>query len=341
MSEKRLGWVDALKFLGIFAIYIGHLGDASGKAYQFVFLYHVQIFFFVAGFFATYKNNKDSVNFIYDRFKRLMLPYFAFGVITVIVKSIDKQFGVIEFFEAFTHILYGVRNDEYVGGMWFINCLFVICVFDYFSFKILKNKYLVLAVSLSSFIVSQYYLDKNPLSAPMWFMNIDSAMAYWWLMAAGRILFPVVCKINPHDTKFIFYPLIVILTLIASYTYFNESHFYFWFFQHALPSLPLTKWFWTLNFIIEPLTLVLFNVFIAMIVCKSTTINSVGRNSLNLCGIETSLKMIIPIVLTSIGLKLSIANTITACFYVSICLFVAHKITKWISHNYGSVFLIR
>lgn len=32
----RHDWVDALKFLGIFAIYLGHLGLGAGKLYPFV-----------------------------------------------------------------------------------------------------------------------------------------------------------------------------------------------------------------------------------------------------------------------------------------------------------------
>ena len=29
----RVAWVDALKFLGIFAIYLGHFGDMGGQFY--------------------------------------------------------------------------------------------------------------------------------------------------------------------------------------------------------------------------------------------------------------------------------------------------------------------
>ncbi|EII8191729.1 acyltransferase, partial [Shigella flexneri] len=44
--KTRHDWVDALKFLGIFAIYLGHLGLGAGKLYPFVFSYHVPLFFF-------------------------------------------------------------------------------------------------------------------------------------------------------------------------------------------------------------------------------------------------------------------------------------------------------
>ena len=55
--KTRHDWVDALKFLGIFAIYLGHLGLGAGKLYPFVFSYHVPLFFFAAGFFTIKKND--------------------------------------------------------------------------------------------------------------------------------------------------------------------------------------------------------------------------------------------------------------------------------------------
>jgi fucose 4-O-acetylase-like acetyltransferase len=36
-DNQRIAWVDNLKFLGIFAIYLGHFGTAAGFVYPFVF----------------------------------------------------------------------------------------------------------------------------------------------------------------------------------------------------------------------------------------------------------------------------------------------------------------
>ena len=44
MKQSRINWVDTLKFLGIFAIYLGHYGEVAKKAYPFVFEYHVPLF---------------------------------------------------------------------------------------------------------------------------------------------------------------------------------------------------------------------------------------------------------------------------------------------------------
>ena len=44
-NDNRYNWIDTLRFLGIFAIYLGHFGNRAGKLYLFVFSYHVPLFF--------------------------------------------------------------------------------------------------------------------------------------------------------------------------------------------------------------------------------------------------------------------------------------------------------
>ena len=51
MKKERIAWVNVLKFLGIFAIYLGHYQQSAGNFYQYVFAYHVALFFFISGFF--------------------------------------------------------------------------------------------------------------------------------------------------------------------------------------------------------------------------------------------------------------------------------------------------
>ncbi|WP_210487233.1 acyltransferase family protein [Pantoea ananatis] len=338
IQKTRVEWIDTLKFLGIFAIYIGHLGDLSGKSYPFVFLYHVQIFFFAAGFFANYKPELTLLTFIKSRFIRLMVPYFAFGFITVTFRAILDGYGVVQYLSAFSSILYGVRNDEFVGGMWFVNCLFFISVIDYVAFRILRNSYAVLLASLLSFLMTQYLMPCNPLGEPCWFMNIDSALAYWWLMAIGRILFPYINKaINSNRKEVLIIPFAG-LFLIAAYTYFNTGHFYFWLMQHSMPSVPLEKPFWVVNYLIEPLSLVLFNVGLAAMLSRSDFMNILGRNSLNLCGLETVMKIFVPLAAACVGLKIEITTEIQACFYCGVCLFISHLVSKQLGKISNFVF---
>ena len=45
----RVVWLDVARAIGIYAIYLGHFGEAAGPAYRFVFQFHVPLFFFLGG----------------------------------------------------------------------------------------------------------------------------------------------------------------------------------------------------------------------------------------------------------------------------------------------------
>lgn len=65
--KARHDWVDSLKFLGIFAIYIGHLGAGAGKLYPFVFSYLINSCYSFR-FRAFHSNSKSAIcNMLYRR----------------------------------------------------------------------------------------------------------------------------------------------------------------------------------------------------------------------------------------------------------------------------------
>ena len=57
MEKQRVEWIDIFKLLGIVAIFCGHLGTETGGLHDFVFMYHVPLFFFASGIFAYQLEN--------------------------------------------------------------------------------------------------------------------------------------------------------------------------------------------------------------------------------------------------------------------------------------------
>ena len=81
MEKERIEWVDILKFLGIFAIYLGHLGSIPNNIRNFVFNYHVPLFFFISGFFNKRIEVKEYIFYVKNSFKKYMYPYYFFALI--------------------------------------------------------------------------------------------------------------------------------------------------------------------------------------------------------------------------------------------------------------------
>ncbi|EBJ1410297.1 hypothetical protein DO453_11380, partial [Salmonella enterica] len=50
MNTRTL-WIDSLKAIAIFWIYLGHFGDNGKQLYQLAFSFHIPLFFFISGIF--------------------------------------------------------------------------------------------------------------------------------------------------------------------------------------------------------------------------------------------------------------------------------------------------
>ena len=55
--SKRIDYMDILKALAIIAVVIGHC-DSPHPLYNFIYLYHMPLFFFISGYF--YKNEYSN-----------------------------------------------------------------------------------------------------------------------------------------------------------------------------------------------------------------------------------------------------------------------------------------
>lgn len=340
MNNIRLKWVDALKFLGIVAIYIGHLGAGAGKLYPFVFSYHVPLFFFIAGFFSKDLKGVPYHVFFIDKAKRLLLPYFSFSFILLIINSINTGANFQSLWQPILDIIYGVRNNPFVGTIWFINCLFVIIVIDGVFLKLIHNNRLILLISISFFVFSQTFLGHNPLIQPKWFWNIDSAISYWWLMALGRCMFKGLCDSRFFGKTFLGVSTFLALSAVTAYQLFNSRSLLGDIVINLIPSLSQSVLFGITNTLLTTTWLIFFNVFIAKIVCNCSFINQAGMNTLNICGLENITKLFIPSALAVLGLNFGIPNPAAAIVYTLACLYVSNKIGQWLSAYIGKPFKI-
>ena len=71
--KDRILWLDAAKFIGIFAIVLGHtLRDGSIQHYLYSF--HVALFFFLSGITFKTTSYKGFCDFVKKRFRTIMIP---------------------------------------------------------------------------------------------------------------------------------------------------------------------------------------------------------------------------------------------------------------------------
>ena len=143
MSKKRIEYFDIAKGIAMLCIIVGHMGMESVN--QFVFTFHVPLFFLVSGYFL---NDRLSVReYAKIRAKQLMIPYAVTSVILVISGTIasyiwlgTKEGAFFGFLNQVLTALYGSGSPAHmiqfvegiyafpIGAIWFLPATWVALV---------------------------------------------------------------------------------------------------------------------------------------------------------------------------------------------------------------------
>lgn len=128
---KRIEFLDGVKGFGILSIILGHVFIPGWN--DFLFLYHLPIFFLLAGYFI---NTRRSVGaFAKQRARRLLVPY-AFTAVLItafsVVKSLVEKTSIAEGLKKWSLAAVsgvGVEPEvplhmESIGAIWFLWALF-------------------------------------------------------------------------------------------------------------------------------------------------------------------------------------------------------------------------
>ena len=333
-NNDRIAWVDIFRFLGIWAIYIGHFGDKAGRAYPFVFTYHVPMFFFAAGFFSFRYLKDTPLVFIKKKTWQLMLPYVFFSLIAMVVFTLQNNWDILQARNALTGFMFGIRGQIIAGSLWFIPCLYIIVIGNYYVMKLFKSQPIALAVALGTFLISQTLLPNNPAIHPSWFMNLDSALYYYIYYSLGTALFPFINKAATTTTqRAVIVALTAAAAMVAAITFFQPT----WLFGKISAAAPFV-----LNFklstgffdIFIALVIIYCNVVAAKLLSHISFLGELGRETLIFCGTEDVVKQIITQLLALINLKIRLINPLVTIAFSLICLLISKYTLVRFLNNY-------
>lgn len=172
LQSKRIAWIDNARAFSILFIVIGHT-IADGILHSYVFSFHVPIFFFLSG--VTFSTKKSPLEFVKDKFKRLLIPYWIFSLISIfiyiflgnaVLQNSDSNREMLTVKECLLGMLWGTRNSGWMDWnrpLWFLPCLFVLLVAVYFIKKFLMKDsekmyplWIFLIISIVLFFVMRF-----------------------------------------------------------------------------------------------------------------------------------------------------------------------------------------
>jgi acyltransferase len=160
---KKDNSVDILKGIAILAVIFGHI---ASPLTNFIFSWHMPLFFFISGFFIKTEDNFKI--FFLKNFKKIMIYFFIFAIIGFLVtyfkdiflnrenESLKDGITGIFFWMDMEHL----RNYGFI--LWFLPALFWGKCINYLLIKNLKNNLAIGLILLSIF----YFIIQSKIKLP-------------------------------------------------------------------------------------------------------------------------------------------------------------------------------
>jgi fucose 4-O-acetylase-like acetyltransferase len=333
---ERVAWIDILKFLGIYCIYLGHFTEAGGPFYLFVFTFHVQLFFFVGGFYVSRPVSapnsfiflRREIAFIKEKAKQLLIPYYCCSLITIGLLMVQNYavWGMKELPGFLWEMLLGRREHLIAFPLWFFTCFFVVSILYRWLLLLLRSPWVVLIPALALNLWNTEvlsFLHIEPLSLPF---NLDSAWYYLVYFCAGNCLYPILRRIWEARKKF-FVPILLTGILLAV---FSAGVFFYGqgFTQKVFEKLHFATIFGRMAPFIQTMLLILLFVMLAMALSRVKFLAQMGRHSLTLCATELMTKTLLTIALMIIGVYISDLMTTVrfTLIYTGFCCFISDRV---------------
>lgn len=199
VARRRVAWIDDVKGIGIILVVIGHTVEAfTGAAYQPIYLFHMPLFFFMAG--VVFRPEPLGA-YAGKRARTLLIPYVAFLALLLLAKvALGLGHGtplldvLAEQGRDAVAYLYGGRAlmGDY-GIAWFITCLFAALVaYDALRLWLGDPWTLRFAAVMGCCFAGAYWVGR--VASPWDVTVVPMAMVFVWLgelwsslMAAGPL----------------------------------------------------------------------------------------------------------------------------------------------------------
>ena len=315
---NRIKWLDVSKGIGIFLIYLGHMGNNAGLLYPFVFIFHVPLFFFISGCTESIRNRRDFFENMKERVLNLLIPFYFFAFFSLIFIFLKEGISIDECKSQLSIILGGcIRNNYLAGSLWFLTCLFTMSLF-FSILRKLNNKLLILGTGILMFWIYFAFINPQYANAPKWYYNIDSVFYYIVFYILGYVCFPFLqelFKLNSMYKKVIF-AILTIITTVYSFLLLLQ--------KDVLDFMNYIPIFGFLTPIFRAMIVITMILLVSFILQDYKMLNCWGRTSLFLCGSEFVVKSILDNTLGMIGLRIDVSSPLVSCIYTALVLLIAY-----------------
>ena len=160
--------LDVLKGLGIILVVFAHVN--KGVPSQIVYLFHMPLFFFLAGSAHVYSKKDDMILFVKKRLRSLAVPYLSFSLISFVYWAfLEVKFRKVQSANVFSGFLgeLDFRTQQFINiftafdmgaytsflynvVLWFLPCMFVATLIYHLISKLPKMWVPIICVLFAS-----------------------------------------------------------------------------------------------------------------------------------------------------------------------------------------------
>lgn len=229
--KSRIDWVDVAKGIGIVLVVYGHVlvgltassmnmhGDYFSLSHGLIWSFHMHLFFFLAGLFASKSLLKRGrLQFILNKLAFIVYPYLLWSIIQGTLQSIVARFTNSSIsYEDVLFILYRPLPNQH---FWFLYVLFMM-YFVIFIFYRNKNIFYFLFITSFIFLYFPINTDIRVIKKFQTFMFF-----FFFGMMYYKIKFDYIVVLikNYINLPFLF---IIFFSYIVIYLYIHEKCFYY------------------------------------------------------------------------------------------------------------------
>lgn len=310
-KSKRIEWIDTLRFIGMFSIYLSHLYEQAGYFYPFGYRFQTPLFFFIAGA-ADNLARMDStfLQHLKKKFAGIMLPYFFFGMVSILIICITGTANAGEILKIEMQYLLGIRNQLFASMLWFLPCIFVMSLLFYGLKKLVNNRWFLLLVAMGLLVISETLLPHRPIENPSWFWNVDSVLYYFFYFVLGYAVFPYVRQLISSRSVWAYIGKVVSAVIVTAYALlFLVGKDLVAILFGRIPNMgPIIV-------VCSAIVMIWFSIMLAQILSFFPLLPKIGHNTLWLCGSEQVIRYLTPPLFSILGWNLTFSSPAAAIIF--------------------------
>ena len=180
----RIEWADISKGIGILLVIIGHCVYIGGGIHNWIFSFHMPLFFILSGMFLR---EEPVLRFVRKKSRTLLIPYVVFCIIGLIITAVIPQWrNMLNLKNIIADIYLASPDYINVSSVWFLVTLFLSSLMFQLCLKLKKLAFVgIILLGSCGFYIGLNGQLTGSLPAGKLPLRIDVAMTALLFLSIG------------------------------------------------------------------------------------------------------------------------------------------------------------